>query len=314
MPGSCLGNDGKGNAQLPHPARHGAVVNQIDYDSYGNIVGQTNPSVTFRFGYTGREWDGETGQYYYRARYYDPTVGQFISQDPIGFAAGDANLYRYVGNSPTNFTDPSGLFSEISLPNPIDVVPILIALSPIGIAVITAESLRPIVTTPAPPSPLPTPTPAPVPSVPDHTGHPRQNPADFDPNRRGTPSTPNVPSHTGSPRQVDPSIGLTPGASCPAPWLVLPSTGGSGDNDKIQGIINDIRDNNLPVQINRRNPATSQEGNITVGLENGKRVNIRVETHPLNPGGEPIRHANIEVIKTTPRGKNRVQENIHITK
>jgi RHS repeat-associated protein len=84
------------------------LLNQIDYDSYGNVIGQSNPSVTYRFGYTGREWDGETGQYYYRARYYDQTTGRFISQDPIGFSAGDANLYRYVFNSPTNFTDPSG--------------------------------------------------------------------------------------------------------------------------------------------------------------------------------------------------------------
>jgi RHS repeat-associated protein len=91
----------------------GALLNQITYDSYGNITHQTNPSVTFRFGYTGREWDGETGQYYYRARYYDARVGRFLSTDPIGFSAGDANLYRYVGNSPTNATDPSGLDGEV---------------------------------------------------------------------------------------------------------------------------------------------------------------------------------------------------------
>ena len=46
---------------------------------------------------------------YNRARWYDPQTGRWLSQDPIGFAAGDANLYRYVGNSPTNATDPSGL-------------------------------------------------------------------------------------------------------------------------------------------------------------------------------------------------------------
>ncbi|NEZ55453.1 RHS repeat-associated core domain-containing protein [Leptolyngbyaceae cyanobacterium CCMR0081] len=45
---------------------------------------------------------------YYRARYYDPTVDRFISENPLGFDAGDANLYRYVFNSPTNYTDPSG--------------------------------------------------------------------------------------------------------------------------------------------------------------------------------------------------------------
>ncbi|MCX7427983.1 MAG: hypothetical protein NTW96_20435 [Planctomycetia bacterium] len=40
---------------------------------------------------------------------YDPTVGRFLEEDPIGFAAGDTNLYRYVHNSPTTRTDPSGL-------------------------------------------------------------------------------------------------------------------------------------------------------------------------------------------------------------
>jgi RHS repeat-associated protein len=85
----------------------GAVIDHISYDSYGRIVNQTNP-IELRFAYTGREWDGETGQYYYRARYYDPTVGAFISEDPLGFGAQDTNLRRYVGNSPTNYTDPSG--------------------------------------------------------------------------------------------------------------------------------------------------------------------------------------------------------------
>ena len=86
----------------------GTVFNHITYDSYGNTTSESNSAVDFRFGYTGREWDAEMGQYYYRVRYYDPTVGKFISSDPIVFAAGDANLYRYVFNSPTNFTVPTG--------------------------------------------------------------------------------------------------------------------------------------------------------------------------------------------------------------
>ncbi len=59
--------------------------------------------------FTGREMDLATGLYYYRARYYSAELGRFVSRDPISFAAGDANLYRYVGNDPTNFVDPSGL-------------------------------------------------------------------------------------------------------------------------------------------------------------------------------------------------------------
>jgi hypothetical protein len=47
---------------------------------------------------------------YYRARYYDPGVGRFIRVDPAGFGAGDTNLYRYVGNSSTNATDPTGMW------------------------------------------------------------------------------------------------------------------------------------------------------------------------------------------------------------
>ncbi|MFO0011411.1 MAG: RHS repeat-associated core domain-containing protein, partial [Planctomycetota bacterium] len=58
--------------------------------------------------YTGREFDRDVGLQYNRARWYDPTTGRWISQDPIGFAGGDANLYRYVGNHGTYATDPSG--------------------------------------------------------------------------------------------------------------------------------------------------------------------------------------------------------------
>jgi RHS repeat-associated protein len=87
----------------------GVIQNHIRYDSFGKIVSQTAPASTPRFAYTGREWDGEIGLYFYRARYYDAIVGRFIGEDPIGFSAGDANLYRYVSNEPTWFVDPFGL-------------------------------------------------------------------------------------------------------------------------------------------------------------------------------------------------------------
>jgi RHS repeat-associated protein len=86
----------------------GSIVDQRTYDSFGNTLSQLDPNVKFRFGYTGRESDPETGLYYYRARYFDANVGRFISTDPIGFEAGDANLYRYVFNNSTTYTDPSG--------------------------------------------------------------------------------------------------------------------------------------------------------------------------------------------------------------
>ncbi len=84
------------------------MVNNITYDAFGNITLQTNAGTNFRFFYTGRELDPETGNYYYRTRFYDSFTGQFINEDTIGFAGGDANLYRYVVNSPVNYIAPFG--------------------------------------------------------------------------------------------------------------------------------------------------------------------------------------------------------------
>ena len=70
---------------------------------------ETNCYQKDRFKFTGREYCPELGLYYYRARWYDPAVGRFISQDPIGFSAGDPNLYRYVNNAPGDARDPEGL-------------------------------------------------------------------------------------------------------------------------------------------------------------------------------------------------------------
>ena len=90
----------------------GNVVNHLTYDSFGNVVAQTDDTVKSRYLFTGREFDYETDLYYYRARYYDGGIGRFISQDPIGFGGGDANLYRYVNNEPVLSRDPSGLIDE----------------------------------------------------------------------------------------------------------------------------------------------------------------------------------------------------------
>ena len=88
----------------------GAVRNQFEYDAFGKMASMmTGATDDSRYRYTGREFDGETGLYYYRARYYDANVGRFIGQDPTGFGAGDGNLYRYVGNNSVSATDPSGL-------------------------------------------------------------------------------------------------------------------------------------------------------------------------------------------------------------
>jgi len=91
----------------------GAEQTRYTYDPFGAVTqsgaASNNPSK-----FTGREDDG-TGLYYYRARYYSPQQQRFISGDPIGFAGRDMNLYAYVGNSPTNLTDPSGLILDTIL-------------------------------------------------------------------------------------------------------------------------------------------------------------------------------------------------------
>ena len=85
----------------------GAVARTIVYDAYGQIAQDTG-GVAQPFTYTGREFDSESGLYFYRARYYDPVTGRFLSQDPLSFAADDVNLYRYVFNNPVGLTDSDG--------------------------------------------------------------------------------------------------------------------------------------------------------------------------------------------------------------
>lgn len=86
----------------------GAVRGWAGYSPSGELnAGLTAPPPGSPFGYTGRQWDAETGLWQYRARYYSPRLGQFLSTDPIGMRD-DPNLYLYVGLDPVNNTDPTG--------------------------------------------------------------------------------------------------------------------------------------------------------------------------------------------------------------
>jgi RHS repeat-associated protein len=84
----------------------GAIQTSYGYDPYGN-TSITGTATTSNYAYAGRENDG-TGLYYNRARYYNPTWGRFISEDPIGFDGG-INFYEYADGNPIQFRDPSGL-------------------------------------------------------------------------------------------------------------------------------------------------------------------------------------------------------------
>jgi RHS repeat-associated protein len=65
--------------------------------------------------FTGREWLSQVGLYDYRNRVYSAQIGRFLQTDPIRFAAGDVNIYRYCGNSATNRVDPWGLDDDLEL-------------------------------------------------------------------------------------------------------------------------------------------------------------------------------------------------------
>ena len=75
----------------------------------------TNPAVDSLFLFTARPFDPDTQLQNNLNRWYDARVGRWLSEDPIGFAAGDGNLYRYVANSPAFSTDTTGLSSRISI-------------------------------------------------------------------------------------------------------------------------------------------------------------------------------------------------------
>ena len=102
-----------------------AVTSSNAYDSFGNATG----NLASKYQFTGREFDSFSGLQFSRARFYDPKLGRFTSEDPIGFGGGDVNLYGYVRNSPFAFRDPTGRI-------PI-VIPVVIG---VGIIIVSSPS------------------------------------------------------------------------------------------------------------------------------------------------------------------------------
>jgi len=88
----------------------GNTVKRIDYDSFGNILVDTNPSMTLPFGFAGGLHDRDIGLVRFGYRDYDPDIGRWTAKDPIGFAGGDTDLYGYVFSDPINLVDPTGEF------------------------------------------------------------------------------------------------------------------------------------------------------------------------------------------------------------
>jgi RHS repeat-associated protein len=92
------------------------VTNHRTYNSFGKLTAETNAAVDLIFGYTGKQLDEATGLQHNLFRWYDSALGQWLSEDSLGFEAGDENLKRYVGNGVAMATDPLGLFQEPPVP------------------------------------------------------------------------------------------------------------------------------------------------------------------------------------------------------
>jgi len=86
----------------------GATAKSYAYDAYGNIL-ESPGTLDQPYTYTGREFDAESGLYYYRNRYYDSKTGRFFQKDPIGFESGDLSIYGYAKENPVLYSDPDGL-------------------------------------------------------------------------------------------------------------------------------------------------------------------------------------------------------------
>ncbi len=93
----------------------GAVMKRYTYDAWGNIQKSeaSQHAVDNRFLFQGREYSVATGLYNFRARWYDPQTGRWLSNDPIGISGG-MNLYAFCGNNPVMYRDPEGLCEDDS--------------------------------------------------------------------------------------------------------------------------------------------------------------------------------------------------------
>ncbi|MBK8127154.1 MAG: hypothetical protein IPN65_03400 [Elusimicrobia bacterium] len=104
--------DHLGSPRLVVNAASGAIVQRMDYDSWGNITTDTNPGFQI-FGYAGGLHDQDTKLTRYGARDYDARTGRWTAKDPIGFNGGDSNVYRYAQGDPINIKDPAGKFAIV---------------------------------------------------------------------------------------------------------------------------------------------------------------------------------------------------------
>jgi len=89
---------------------YGNMIKKVEYDSFGNIIDDTNLTFEVPFGFAGGLYDRDTGLVRFGLRDYDPDTGRWTAKDPILFAGGATDLYGYCLNDPINLIDPKGLW------------------------------------------------------------------------------------------------------------------------------------------------------------------------------------------------------------
>lgn len=100
-------SDQIGSVRLVVRADNSQVVEQIDYDEFGQVLNDTNPNF-MPFGFAGGFHQDNLGEIGFGARTYDAETGRWTTRDPLLFGGGDTNLYGYVVDDPVNRIDPSG--------------------------------------------------------------------------------------------------------------------------------------------------------------------------------------------------------------
>ncbi len=102
-----------GSVRLVVRTSDNVVMQRMDYDEWGKVINDTKPGFQ-PFGFAGGLYDSETKLLRFGVREYEPSLGRWLSKDPIRFDGGSTNLFEYVGSDPVNGIDPSGL-SDINL-------------------------------------------------------------------------------------------------------------------------------------------------------------------------------------------------------
>ncbi|MCI0711841.1 MAG: hypothetical protein L0154_16920 [Chloroflexi bacterium] len=139
-----LTHDAQGTIRGMLSATGASLLESYDYNAFGDFY---EPGTrTTKFAYTGQQYDDATGLYFLRARYYDPAIGRFLSQDPYPVNTGnpmELNRYVYTANNPVNFSDPSGLQMGGYAVRLATLPVAILALGVLGVAL--AASLQPLI-------------------------------------------------------------------------------------------------------------------------------------------------------------------------